>query len=252
MVFSKMKIDVSAQTHIGLRRSVNEDCYFFDEDAGVYLVADGMGGHFGGALASRAAASVFETEYKQQLADSECSEEIDMISGAVKQTVKSANDRIYELNREHGFNDGHGMGTAIAGLCFNDSADKIVVFHIGDSRVYRYRRGVLERLTRDHSLYQQWIDDGSKGEPPGKNIILRVIGPYPEAEVDINTFSCIDGDIYLMCTDGLTDLVSDEDIKRVLQDRGYPALDNQCQELITEANRNGGLDNITALMVNLK
>jgi len=248
----RVRPNAGAHTHVGLLRTNNEDNYFMNERNGLFLVADGMGGHAFGELASRTAIQVIEDAVSHAFRDEEKRRDIACLKHTVENSIRCANQAIYRLNRDRGFPDGTGMGTAISGLLIAPGYDFAIIFHIGDCRVYRYRDGILERLTTDHSLYQAWIESGRQGVAPRRNLILRVIGPYPEVTADLQEANVRSGDAFLLCSDGLTDMISDSEIDNILSmNEGVPP-DGICQQLVSQANRRGGMDNVTVVLVRLR
>jgi protein phosphatase len=144
------------------------------------------------------------------------------------------------------------MGTTLVGLWLPGLKDLAVLFHIGDSRLYRLRDGQFSPLTRDHSLYQAWLDNGGVGEPPNRNVILRALGIWPDPEAEVQMVQTRPGDLYLLCTDGLNGMIDDDEIATILTSR-LPAsdLDDLCRQLIQRANERGGRDNITVVLAQL-
>jgi serine/threonine protein phosphatase PrpC len=152
------------------------------------------------------------------------------------------------LNRERGLPEGRGMGTTIVGLWLADGLSKGVVFHVGDSRLYRFRDGRLDQITRDHSLYQAWVDSGRSGDPPNRNIIMRALGIVDDVEADISVQEMLAGDIYLLCSDGLNGMVPDDTIIDILAEIELTGLEPAWRQLIQEANDHGGKDNVTVIL----
>ncbi len=247
-------------TDVGRARARNEDSFGISDDAGLALVCDGMGGHAGGDIASRTAAEAiidFVTEFQGTSIgaagpmDGDAPADLGVRNAAsvVRSAVQLANQRLLELNRERGLPDGRGMGTTVVGLCRVGAGDTLVAFHAGDSRLYRLRDGALRQLTRDHSLYQHWIDQGSRGPAPQRNIIMRALGTSPDLEVDIGVHLVRPGDLFLLCSDGLTTMLPDESIAAILESVPQRSLEETCDRLVAVANERGGLDNITVVLV---
>ncbi len=164
--------------------------------------------------------------------------------------VLRANDRVYNINQDLGLPPERSMGTTLTGLvCAPDDPSSTVAFHVGDSRLYRLRDGQIEQLTRDHSQHQDWLDSGRLGVEPKKNILTRGIGPQPHINPLIFAPAFRRGDMLLLCTDGLTDLVDQAQLQSLLLDTEGTRLDLTCQALIAAANDHGGNDNITAVLV---
>ena len=258
--FDSLTMITAGHTDVGRARSRNEDSFGISDEAGLALVCDGMGGHAGGDIASRTAAEAiigFIAEFQGTSIGAAGHTEADATAAdlgvrnaasVVRSAVQLANQRLLELNRERGLPDGRGMGTTVVGLCRVDSSDKLVAFHAGDSRLYRLRDGELRQLTRDHSLYQLWLDQGSRGPRPQRNIIMRALGTSPDLEPEIGVHGVRPGDLFLLCSDGLTTMLPDESIAAILESVPHHALDNACERLVAVANERGGLDNITVVL----
>lgn len=231
-------VETSARTDTGRQRRTNEDAFF--ARAPVFAVADGMGGAQAGEIASSIATDFFE----QRPSDSGEGEQL------LRQIAESANKRIWELAHEDP--DRSGMGTTLTAVYVG--VDDASIAQVGDSRAYRFRNGELTLLTRDHSLVEELKRQGTISEHeaehhPQRSIITRALGPEPEVEVDTLTHSVKDGDLFLLCSDGLTTMVSDDAICETLLRRS--SLDQATSSLIEQANRNGGRDNITVVAFRL-
>jgi protein phosphatase len=242
-------VQFAGLTDVGRVRSQNEDSFQIESELGLVLVADGMGGHVGGDIASRTAIEAvndFILEYEPmpdeaELAGTEGSMEI------VRTAVHRANQRIAALNHERGLPENRGMGTTIVGFWLPSDLSRAIVFHVGDSRLYRLRNGRLDQITHDHSLYQAWVDGGHRGEPPNRNIIMRALGVMEDVEADVAVEEPRAGDLYLLCSDGLNGMVPDDTIIDILIE---PApLDEACRKLVEAANAFGGRDNITVALI---
>lgn len=252
-------------TDVGRARKRNEDCYDISNEIGLAVVCDGMGGHAGGDVASRTAAETivdFVYEYEPssfvEVDDSADSERTQAGPMAVEPAVQSAvqtiraavhlaNRKLVQMNQERGYPDGRGMGTTVVGLWRVEGSDKLVAFHAGDSRLYRLRRGELRQLTRDHSLYQIWLDNGQRGQAPHKNIIVRALGTSENVEPEISVHIIDPSDIYLLCSDGLTGMVNDGSLAEILV-QGGADLESSAARLVGMANDMGGHDNITVVL----
>jgi len=226
------------RTDVGREREVNEDAFTSDEFPGLYLVCDGMGGHASGHVAAELAVrTVVRTLKTGDPAPAEGEEPLVC-------AIKAANDAVYQ--RAQVDPDCHGMGTTAVGI--RADGNYLQLCHAGDSRCYLLRRGELVQLTRDHSLVNLYEDRpdlvGTMG-PATSNIIIRAIGLDPEVGVDHQTLPMVHGDLYLLCCDGLTDLVDDWMIREILTS-GEP-LDVIADNLVRAANANGGSDNITVI-----
>lgn len=227
-------------TDVGREREVNEDSMLIDDKHGLYLVCDGMGGHIDGALASQLAVkSVIETVLDNSEATYPQTDPL--IRG-----IENANTAIFEYAQQ---NPGsRGMGTTAVGIRFDE--DHLHVCHVGDSRVYRLRGPGLQLLTRDHSLANLYADrpelEGKMG-PPGANVIVRAVGLDTQVQVEHRTIAVEEEDLFLLCCDGLNDLVDDRLIGDIM--RSKTSLAEMAQRLVDTANNNGGTDNITVILV---
>jgi protein phosphatase len=228
-----------AKTDTGRQRRGNEDDML--ARAPVFVVADGMGGARAGEVAARIATDAF----RQGLPEAGSPEE------RLAARAREANARIYELSiSEH---ERAGMGTTLTAAYLDDG--QLAIAHVGDSRAYLLRDGSLVRLTKDHSLVQALVDteqltEEQAAEHPQRSIITRALGPEPTVEIDTQTYPVKDGDILLLCSDGLTSMVSEERVTEIVA--GADTLAAAAQELIDEANEAGGRDNITVILVRLQ
>jgi serine/threonine protein phosphatase PrpC len=231
-------VEESHRTDTGRQRHANEDAYF--AEAPVFAVADGMGGAQAGEVASRIAADAFES------AD-EGDEAPELFLSRV---VNAANERIHQLAEQDASRS--GMGTTLTAALIGE--DEVSFAHVGDSRAYVLRDGDLKRLTSDHSLVEELrrqgrLTEAQAEEHPQRSIITRALGPEPEVEVDTMTYPARPGDVFLLCSDGLTTMVPEERIARILE--RSRSLDSAVSRLIHEANEGGGRDNITAVAFRL-
>ncbi len=250
-------LEIVGQTDPGMVRSHNEDSITFDAASGLVVLADGMGGYNAGEVASGIAVSVMSSEIRHQLEqthpehkEGEGAEEAGVIM--LRDNVKKANLSIY--NAAQSQPQYAGMGTTIvAGLFYND---RVAVAHVGDSRMYRLRGEVFEPITRDHSLLQEQIDSGVISKEmarlsKNKNLVTRAVGIDAEVLPEVHVHDVEVGDIYLFCSDGLNDMVEDEDIGATVQ-----MLQNNLKlavsQLIEQANDNGGRDNVSVILVKVK
>ncbi len=172
----------------------------------------------------------------------------------VRHAVQDTNTQVNQLNQEKGFSEGSGMGSTLVGIWIPevklapDGPIRSVVFHVGDSRLYLHRNGQFRAVTRDHSMYQQWIDFGGRGKPPAQNIILQAMGPTPYVAPDVTQLDLQSGDLLLLCSDGLTGMVADEQLKEILDGAHADNLDQICDTMVEQARNNGGKDNITVIL----
>lgn len=235
-------------------RSHNEDSVACDAASGLVVLADGMGGYNAGEVASGIAVSVLSTEIKHRL-QSEKPEDKDAFSGEdvgvvlLRDNVRKANSSIFHAAESQP--QYSGMGTTIVVGLFYD--DHVAVAHVGDSRMYRLRGDAFEAITRDHSLLQEQIDSGmiSKADArtsKNKNLVTRAVGIDAEVEPEVHVHGVQVGDIYLLCSDGLNDMVADEEIGATLQ-MLKANLSLAAVELIQLANDNGGRDNVSVILV---
>jgi PPM family protein phosphatase len=257
-------MDAGGGTDIGRKRKLNEDSYCIDSELGLLLIADGMGGHDAGDVASRTAVEYVRDyiraeksrydEYADDLLNTAQDDDttwIDVMNPAleiVADAVQYANKKIYACNRDRGYDDNQGMGTAIVGVWVLRRIDEAIIFHVGDSRAYLFREGKLVQLTKDHSLHQQWIDNGMIGPEPSRNVILYALGMNNNVTVDTSMQSLERLDRLLICSDGLTNLVSHEELESAISRTRPGRLDTTCQGLIDLANQRGGYDNITVIL----
>lgn len=249
MVHAMFAMIAAGLSDVGRVRAHNEDCFHLNPDLGLALVCDGMGGHAGGHIASRLASDVIEATIAESallIAGGPPSRGPRDARELVRLAVERANRRIHDLNRDRGMADGRGMGTTVVGIWRVPGGNRLVVFHVGDSRLYRLRDGVLAPLTRDHSLYQIWQDNGRKGPAPNRNIIVRALGPGDQVEPEVSVASLQSGDQLLLCSDGLNGMVPDVALAQALDTERPP--DQICARLIDLANEAGGHDNITAVV----
>lgn len=238
---------VAGSSHPGLTRSVNEDGFYLDEARGLYLVADGMGGHAHGAFASGEVLAHLASELSNNI-QRLTADRIDTLRHA----LRNANQTLYAQNVAAGASDGRGMGAAIAGIWAGTHGEPAVLFHVGDCRIYVWRGGGLTRLTSDHSLYQQWVDHGAVGAAPDRSVLLRCMGPQPQVEPEIQSFRLQSGDRCLICSDGLTTMLNDDELAWLMAEAGAHPIKVACQRFINEANDRGGLDNVTVVLMNVR
>lgn len=235
-------------TDIGSKRERNEDNFCIDDDIGFYLVADGMGGHANGDVASEMTTQYILRQLVMNTQESQHVISPDKAKDTLQYAITETNTAIYTKNRELGRSIGSGMGSAIAGLWLIPGNDNAWIFHAGDCRVYLFRNNALRQLTKDHTFYEQWVSDGRDGPAPNKNIILRALGPWPNITIDFQLFEPEHEDVILICSDGLTDMVSDEAIMQELCDSSTQNHEQTVRNLISLANTNGGKDNITVVL----
>jgi protein phosphatase len=252
-----MRLTYSGASDVGRKRTHNEDAYLLLEEENLYCVADGMGGHASGEVASRIAVEEMSEFFRMTGRDDEATwpykadparayEENRLLTG-----VKLANLRIFE--RAATDEKLRGMGTTLVAASFPEGGRDLLVGHVGDSRAYLFRKGALRQLTEDHSL----LNDFRKSRAltpeeieafPHKNVIVRALGMRETVEVDVVQHAAREGDLVLLCCDGLSGMVSDDGIADVLRSaRGDLRRANQA--LLDAANEAGGVDNITSVLV---
>ena len=227
----------SALTDTGRRRPQNEDTFVCEPP--LFAVADGVGGAQAGEIASRLAAATLEERSQGALGED-----------VLADLITTANDRIYQ----HALSDpsAAGMGTVVTALLVDEAAGTVSIGHVGDSRAYRLRQGVLEQLTSDHSLVGELVRAGRLSTEeaeahPHRSVITRAVGTEPVVEVETLTLMTEPGDLYLICSDGLTDIVRDQEIQDLIEAAGgEPAAASEA--LVAAANRAGGIDNITVVL----
>ncbi len=232
--------DAAYRTDTGRQRNANEDSLFTRNP--VFVVADGMGGAQAGEVASKAAAESFDRELPEAPPER-----------FLEETIKIANRAIHtQAQKDPAL---AGMGTTTTAALVDVEHEEVAIGHVGDSRAYRYRDGKLERLTRDHSLVEEMRRKGQLTEAqaedhPQRSIITRALGPEPEVEVDLQTVPAQAGDVFLICSDGLTTMLDDEHIARLLG--RAVTMQSAVRALVDEANRAGGRDNITVIVFRLE
>lgn len=239
------KIEYIGKTDVGLVRPNNEDTFLINHPSDYCLVADGMGGAAAGETASRifaqTAQDVFEKSKPQTEQD---------VLVCVQSVFTRANDSILSHVAKHP--EHQGMGCTAELLAFTGSG--FVIGHMGDSRTYRFRNGALKQLTKDHSLVQDQIDQGLITEDQARNhsmrnVILRAVGVRPSPALDTLRGPVYEGDLFMLCSDGLTDLVEDVEINKILRLEGDVAL--KCEHLVELAKKAGGKDNITVVLASI-
>lgn len=240
-----------AKTDPGRARDNNEDAVVFDEETGAAVLADGMGGYNAGEIASGMATAFIKSELSRWLSEAGSSASNKEVRRAMEICVDNANLAIF--NSANSNANYSGMGTTLVVAVFRE--DKLLVGHIGDSRCYRLRAGVLDQITKDHSLLQEQIDAGlisleQAATSSIKNLVTRALGVDDSVVLEVNEHTVEVGDLYLMCSDGLSDMVDDVGIAKIVTSDAD--LDQKAGQLIDVANANGGRDNISVLLVEAK
>ena len=249
-------IEMVAVSDPGRLRTNNEDAVFADTGLGLAVLADGMGGHNAGEVASAIAvtaiaselAHAFKTTPPQQLTP----QGVPYAQAALLDVIQRTNAAIHfaaQHNPRYA-----GMGATLVVVQFFD--DRLIVAHVGDSRLYRWRDGALVRLTRDHSVLQEWIDKGmilpdQAHEAPSRNLVTRALGVEMEVAVDLAEHPVLPNDLYLLCSDGLHDMVEDAKIAATLNENSAN-LQRCAAQLVEIANRHGGRDNVSVILAKIK
>jgi protein phosphatase len=253
-----LRANAAGLTDVGLQREHNEDSFVVLTEHDLFVVADGMGGHRAGDVASRIATETISEFFKSTANedvtwpfhfDTNLSEEENrLLTG-----IRVANRQIFERStrsREY-----HGMGTTVVGAMFSPKKGRMYIGHVGDSRCYRIREAQLQLLTRDHSLFNDYVmampdlTEEQRRELP-KNVITRALGMQDQVVVDLQHDDCQHGDVYILCSDGLSGMISDDELRAIIV--GAPDIGEACRRLIGKANEHGGEDNITAVVIRIE
>jgi len=251
-------LEVVRLTDVGLLRDHNEDAIASDVTMGFVILADGMGGYKAGEVASEIAVLSITADLKEAMLNYRPSLEAAVLkklpeSQLMIDAVKQANEAIYHVSQTH--SQCAGMGTTlVVGLFTNNN--KLLVGHIGDSRMYRLRGQVLTQITEDHSLLQEQIKLGLITPEQAKfsanrNLVTRALGIDPEVELELNEYDVEIEDIYLLCSDGLSDMVDDDIIQSALNENSFSLIE-AAEALVQLANDNGGKDNISVILAKVK
>lgn len=271
------RIKAAGKSDVGCVRTLNEDSFRIDPEAGLLIVADGMGGHDAGEVASAEVVEAIReflggengknpartitnppmeddtiTMTLDDLIDSDEEATLDDLPNPLIATVTAAiahaNTKVNAINRKKGYPDGMGMGSTLVGLWYTEIGEQPVVFNVGDSRLYLMSRGRLIQITQDHTLFEQWTKFGGKGDSPAKNILLQAMGPSRRVTPDVRFQYLGRGDLVLLCSDGLTGMIPDKNIEEILREAREDNLDELCQLLIDQAKSRGGKDNVTVIL----
>lgn len=239
-----MRVRSCAISDVGKKRQKNEDSYLINDGLRLFIVADGMGGHAGGEYASRIAITTIEEYFTKSESDQRSKPD-----HLLENAVKDAGSRIIAKAEED--RALRGMGTTVIAMHIHDK--KAIFGHVGDSRAYLFRDGVLEQLTEDHSLVNEQVKSGLISEEEAKthqfkNIITRSLGVTPEVEVDIVSKKLKTGDLYLLCSDGLSNLVELSEMEKELRDQESVLA---AKTMVDLANKRGGDDNITVIVAEI-
>ena len=255
---SGIALSWSVRTDAGRRRSSNEDSHSAQQDIGLFIVADGMGGHVAGEIASRVAVESISAFIRETAGEDRnrtwpfpFEPELSMDGNRLKAAFRLANRRI--ASTIAGSQDLRGMATTASAILVG--RDRACVAHIGDSRVYVFRARKLSQITDDHSWVEEQVRAGmltpdAARQHPWRNVVTRALSGGEDPEIDVVEIKPSKGDRFLLCSDGLFGVVTDDQIGTILSDRDSP-LDTLCERLIEAANAAGGPDNITALIVQI-
>jgi protein phosphatase len=249
-----MKIAYSALTDVGRKRKGNEDSLFVNPEQNLFVVADGMGGHAAGEVASRVAVDSINEFVCMTSGDEEITwpfgldESMSYDGNRLKTSVRYANNKVLAATKESV--EYEGMATTVVGVLVDGATANLA--HVGDSRIYLFRNGSLLQLTSDHS----WVNEQLLGgmltaeqarSHPLRNVVTRALGGKPDLDVEMQVHEALPGDVLLLCSDGLTTMVPDPEIERVLVENG--GVESAAKALVELANKNGGEDNITVILL---
>lgn len=234
-----------AKTDVGNVRKMNQDYYYVSEDGLLNILADGMGGYTGGEVASKLAVTSAVNYLKEHFNKNNDYQKEEILR-IIKNTIEYANNEVYKKSKE--IEELEQMGTTFE-ICLI-YRNRAFIAHIGDSRIYRIRKGILRRLTNDHSYVQKLIEDGTitKAEAehhPEKNMLMKALGCEEKIEPDVMVKGFLKDDVILICSDGLTNMVPEKQILEIIE----TDIVNSCDRLLKLAKDNGGLDNITLIII---
>ncbi|MBI4051914.1 MAG: Stp1/IreP family PP2C-type Ser/Thr phosphatase [Elusimicrobia bacterium] len=250
-----MILTAAGKSDTGRVRSNNEDSILINEELRLFAVADGMGGHNSGEVASRIAIRVLQEALQQMFSSRSMPEEVNtnfsLQTNQLAWAVRLANQAVFEASRDKPQNQGMGTTLSVA-LVQNNKAG---VVHIGDSRIYMFREGNLIQLTRDHSLVMEQVRQGLITQEEAEssrlqNILTRALGTQPKAQIDVEEHPLMEGDILLLCSDGLTRMLKESALVKIFREK--EELSAICNTLIESANQAGGMDNISVIVIQIK
>jgi len=252
---SGVRITAEALSDVGRKRKGNEDAHVLNPEQRLYVVADGMGGHAAGEVASRVAVDAIAEFVELTGGNQEITwpfgldDSISYEGNRLKTAVRHANTRVIEAMRESA--EYEGMATTVAAVLVDGDVANLA--HVGDSRIYLFSNETIEQLTRDHSWVNEQIENGAISPDqarshPLRNVVTRALGGRPDLVVDIQSRRMAAGDMLLICSDGLTTMVMDEDIARILREADGDVA-KAASALVGEANERGGEDNITVVLL---
>jgi protein phosphatase len=237
-----LRFIVYGKTDKGLVRKENEDAFCIEKDLGLLAIADGMGGHASGEVASKMAIEILKESLKK---------EEEPLPGRLRSVVKLANRTIYEAAQSQ--SQLNGMGTTLTALQLD--GNRLSIAHVGDSRAYLIRGGVIEQITDDHTIVSEQVARGTMTREEAarsdmRNILSRALGIGPEVDVDVEELVVSEGDHIVLCSDGLSELVSEDEILLEIESSSRPEI--VCDEFVDLANQRGGEDNITVIVAHLR
>lgn len=243
-----LNFEFCARTDVGRVRSNNEDSVAVSHDARMVIVADGMGGYNAGEVASVMLVQILNRELRNRLVAAGPEADVALVRELLTTSVERANTAIYQAAKAHAHYA--GMGTTLVIGLFGDR--RVVVGHIGDSRAYLLRGGTFRHLTRDHTWLQEQVDKGEmtplQAQRSGmRSLLTRAVGVDPQVRLEVNEFPVEAGDLFLFCSDGLTDSIEDDELAVLLRDPS--PLPRLTERLVQQANALGGRDNISVLLV---
>jgi len=251
-----MPLQGAAITDTGKVRRNNEDTYGFFPDASFYVVADGMGGHVGGGVASSVAvetmhASLQATQDQDLTPVFDVSGQTSLACRRLLIALEEANNKVLDLSQQD--RKLNGMGTTIAAILFEEATRQASICHVGDSRVYRIRGTLIEQLTEDHSLVQQLVRTGNLGPEeaktfPQRHILMQAVGVRPIIQPDLRIETPEPGDVFIVCSDGIHSVVTEEELVEVIRHNATD-LQRGCETLVALANSRGGRDNATVIII---
>lgn len=255
---SPMRIVSEARTDVGRKRKGNEDAHFLNPEQKLFVVADGMGGHAAGEVASRVAVDAVNEFVALTGGNEEITwpfgldESISYDGNRLKTAIRHANRKVLEATRESA--EYEGMATTVAAVLVDGDVANLA--HVGDSRIYLWSGGLLSQLTSDHSWVNEQIQSGvisaeQARNHPLRNVVTRALGGRADLVVDVQSRRMSPGDVLLLCSDGLTTMVADEEIARVLEESGGDVA-RAASALVNEANDRGGEDNITVVLLSFE
>jgi protein phosphatase len=248
-----VRVKACGLSDVGLTRVHNEDYFEIDPEHRLYIVADGMGGHSHGEVAAQLAVNAIR-DFVHKTADKDTTwpfgmdNRLERHTNLLKMAIRIAHDSVLRAISKDG--SLYGMGTTVVGILL--AGNVAAVAHVGDSRAYRLRSGRLDQLTQDHTWVNEQVVAGflSKEQArshPLKNVVTRALGGESEVQVDVREIEVRPGDVYLLCSDGLTGMLSDADIRDRLSTDG--TLHEICRRLVNDSNARGGIDNVTVVVL---